>query len=108
MFMMTWEELMDRTSTTSIGYDIWNEEVPETKNYSTSTNGGRHFKPQSNYQTPTNGGRHFKPQPNNPMPINGGRHFKPQDTNLNDPTKIAHIRRGGDTSNPHIWRQIIQ
>ena len=40
-FMMTWEELMDRTSTTTIGYDIWNEEVPETKNYSTSTNGGR-------------------------------------------------------------------
>ena len=31
-FMMTWEELMDRTSTT--GYDIWSEDVPETKNYS--------------------------------------------------------------------------
>ena len=91
-FMMTWEELMDRTSTT--GYDIWSEDVPKTKNYSTSTNGGRHFKPQSNYQTPINGGRHFKPQPNNPMPTNERRHFKPQDTNLNDPTKIAHITRG--------------
>ena len=53
-FMMTWEELVDRTSTT--GYDIWSEDAPETKNYSTSTNGGRHFKPQSNYQAPTNGG----------------------------------------------------
>ena len=30
-FMMTWEELMDRTSTTTTRYDIWNEEVPETK-----------------------------------------------------------------------------
>ena len=50
--------------TSTIGYDIWSEDVPETKNYSTATNGGRHFKPQSNYQTPTNGGRHFKPQPN--------------------------------------------
>ena len=46
-FMMTWEELMDKPSTTT-GYDIWNEEVLETKNYSTSTNGRRHFKPQSN------------------------------------------------------------
>ena len=27
-FMMTWEELMDKTSTTTIGYDIWNE-VPK-------------------------------------------------------------------------------
>ena len=44
-FMMTWEELMDKTSTTTTGYDIWNEELPETKNYSTSTNGERHFKP---------------------------------------------------------------
>ena len=43
-FMMTWEELMDVTSIT--GYDIWSEDVPETKNYLTSTNGGRYFKPQ--------------------------------------------------------------
>ena len=61
-FMMTWEELMDRTSTTTIGYDIWNEEILEPKNNQTLTNGGRHFKPQSSYPTPTNGGRHFKPQ----------------------------------------------
>ena len=27
------------------GYDIWNGELPKTKNYSTSTKGGRHFKP---------------------------------------------------------------
>ena len=38
-FMMTWEELMDGTSTTTIGYDIWNEEVPEPKNYSTAMGG---------------------------------------------------------------------
>jgi len=76
-FMMTWEELMDRISTTTIGYDIWNEEVPETKNYSTSTNRGRQFKPQSNNPTPTNGGRHFKPQVNNQAPTNEGRHFEP-------------------------------
>ena len=37
-FMMTWEELMDRTSTTITGYDIWNE-IPEPENYPTSTNG---------------------------------------------------------------------
>ena len=59
-FMMTWEELMDSTSTTTTRYDIWNEEVLETKNYSTSTNGGRHFKPQSSYLTPINERRHFK------------------------------------------------
>ena len=59
-FMMTWEELMNRTSTTTTRYDIWNEEVLETKNYSTSTNRGRHFKPQSSYLTPINEGRHFK------------------------------------------------
>ena len=46
-FMMTWEELMDRTSTIIIGYDIWNN-VPEQENNQTSINGGRHFKPQKN------------------------------------------------------------
>ena len=58
-FMMTWEKLMGMTST--IGYDIWSEDVPKTKNYPTSINGGRHFEPQSNYPTSTNGIRHFKP-----------------------------------------------
>ena len=43
-FMMTWEELMGMMSTT--GYDIWSEDVIKTINYPTSTNGGRHFKPQ--------------------------------------------------------------
>ena len=43
-FMMTWEELMDRTSTTTTGSDIWNE-ILELENYPTSINGGRHFKP---------------------------------------------------------------
>ena len=71
-FMMTWEELMDRTFATTTRHDIWNEEVTEIKNYSTLTNGGRHFKPQSNSQAPTNGGRHFKPQSNNQISINGG------------------------------------
>ena len=76
-FMMTWEELMDRTSTTTIGCDIQNEEVLETKNYSTSTNGGRHFKPQSNNPILTNGGRHFEPQLNGPTSsTNRVRHFK--------------------------------
>ena len=86
-FMMTWEELMDRTFTTAIGYDIWNE-IPKLENHQISTNEGRHFKPQVNNQTPTNGGRHFKPQNIDP----------------NDLTKIAHIIGGwgGDTSNPRI------
>ena len=52
---------MDRTSTTTTGYDIWNEEIPENKNNQTLTNGGRHFKTQLSYPTPTNEGRHFKP-----------------------------------------------
>ena len=96
-FMMTWEELMDRTSTTTTGYDIWNE-VPEPGDYQAPTNGERHFKPQINNRIPTNGGRHFKLQINNQTPINGERHFKPQDIDLNDPTKIAHITRGrGET-----------
>ena len=53
-FMMTWEELMGMTS--AVGYDIWSEDVTETTNYPTSTNGGRHFKPQVSYQAPTYGG----------------------------------------------------
>ena len=109
---------MDRTSTTTKGYDIWNEEVPKPKNFSTSTNGGRHFKPQINNQTPTNEERHFKPQVNSQTPtnrwrhfkpqfsdptsINGGRHFKPQDTNPNDPTKFAHITRRGGGGGRHF------
>ena len=32
--------------TSTIGYDIWSEEVTEIRNYSISTNGRRHFKPQ--------------------------------------------------------------
>ena len=64
--------------TSTVGYDIWSEEVTKTPNYPTSTNKGKHFKPQSNYQAPTN----------------RKRHFKPQDTNLNDLTKIAHITMG--------------
>ena len=58
-FMMKWEELMGMTST--VGYDIWSEDAIETPNYPISTNGGRHFKPQSSYPASTNGGRHFKP-----------------------------------------------
>ena len=58
-FMMTWKELMGMTSI--VGYDIWSEDVTETTNYPTPTNGGRHFEPQSNNLTPTNGGRHFEP-----------------------------------------------
>ena len=46
-FMMIWEELMDRTSTTTIGYDIWNE-ILELENNQIPTNGGRHFKPPVN------------------------------------------------------------
>ena len=42
-FVMTWDELMDGTSTTTAGYDIWNE-IAKQENSQTSTNGGRHFK----------------------------------------------------------------
>ena len=118
-FMMTLEELKDRTfTTTTTGYDIWNE-VPKQENNQTSINGERHFKPQENNQTPTNEGgrhfkpqensqtstnegRHFKPQENNQTSKNRGRHFKPRDTDPHDSTKIAHIIKGGDTSNPHF------
>ena len=115
-FMMTWEELIDRTSTTATGYDMWNEEVPKPKNYQTPTNRRRHFKPQSSYQIPTNKGRHFKSQENNQTLTNGGRHFepqfsdststnrgrhfKPQDTDPNDPTKIVHITKGETLQTP--------
>ena len=68
-FTMTWEELMDRTSTTTMGYDIWNE-IPEPENHEISTNGGRHFKPQEDNQISTNEGRHFKPQVKNQTPTN--------------------------------------
>ena len=78
-FMMTWEKLMGMTSTA--GYDIWSENVTETLNYPTSTNGGRHFKSQSNYPTSTNGVRHFKPQVSYQAPTYGGVHFEPQSNN---------------------------
>ena len=81
---------MNRTSTTTIGYDIWNEEVPEPRNYSTSTNRGRHFKPQSNNQTPTNGGRQFEPQFSNPTSTNGGRHFKPPHLETDNPVEALN------------------
>ena len=77
--MMTWEELMGMTSTTR--YDIWNKDVLETKNYLTSTNGGRHFEPQSNNQASTYEGKYFEPQANNTTSINWGRHFEPQSNN---------------------------
>ena len=57
-FMMTQEELMGMTSV--VGYDIWSEDVTETTNYPTPTNGGRHFKPQSNHSTSTNEGETIK------------------------------------------------
>ena len=99
--MMTWEELMGMTS--AVGHDIWSEDVTETTNYPTSTNWGRHFKPQASYQTPTYDGRHFEPQSNEPTSTNGGRHFKPQETDLNDPTKIAHItKEGRHFKPPHL------
>ena len=100
-FMMTWEELMDRTSATVTGYDIWNK-VPEQENNQTPRNRGRHFKPQENSQTSTNEGRHFKPQKNNQTLINRGRHFKSQDTDPHDSTKIAHITRGRHFKPPHL------
>ena len=76
-FMMTWEDLMDRASTTITRYEKWNE-TPKPKNNQTSTNKGRHFKPQENNQASTSGVRHFKPQVNSQTLTNGGRHFKPQ------------------------------
>ena len=60
-FMMTWEELMDRTSTTTTGSDLWNE-VPGQENDQTSINKGRHLKPQENSQTSTNGGDTSNPK----------------------------------------------
>ena len=82
-FMMKWKELMDRTSTTTTGYDIWNE-IPELENYQTSTNGGRQFEPQSNLIT-INWGRHFKPQINSQTHTGGGRHFKPPHLETGNP-----------------------
>ena len=115
-FMMTWEEFMGMTST--VGYDIWSEDVIKTLNYPTSTNGGRHFKPQASYQMPIYGGRHFEPQSNNPIPTYGGRHFEPQSNYLTStyrgdisnlkiprPNKNCPHHKGGDISNPYIWRQ---
>lgn len=59
---------MDKTSTTTIiGYDIWNKEVPEPKNYSTSINRGDTLNPKIpilmiEQKLPiSQGGRHFKP-----------------------------------------------
>ena len=43
-FMMTWEELMDRTSTTTTGHDLWNK-ISKPEDNQTPTNRGRHFKP---------------------------------------------------------------
>ena len=88
-FMMTWEELMGMTSI--VGYDIWSEDVTETTNYPTSTNGGRHFNKQPN----TYKWGHFKPQSNNPYLQKGG------DT-LNPNQMAQHPHMEGDTSNLKI------
>ena len=73
-FMMTWEELMGRTFTT--GYDIWSEDVLETKNSLTSINGGRGDTSNPNQITYIHKwGRHFKSQSNNQAPTYRGRHF---------------------------------
>ena len=107
---------MDRTSTTTTGYDIWNE-IPKPENNQTSTNGGRYFKPQVNNQIPTNGGRHFEPQSSYPTPTNGGRHFKPQKDNQIFTNRGRHFKpqgenqtptNGGDTSNPKTPILMIQ
>ena len=74
---------MDRTSTTTTGYDIWNE-IPELENYQTSTNGGRHFEPQSNL-IPINWGRHFKLQINSQTHTGWARHFKPPHLETDNP-----------------------
>ena len=78
-FMMTWEELMDRTSTTTTGYDIWNEELPEPKNYS---NGGDTSNPNQVIQHSQMGG----------------------DT-LNPNQTTQYLQMGGDTSNPNQMAQ---
>ena len=108
--MMTWEKLMGMTST--VGYDIWNEDVTKTPNYPTSTNRTIHFKLQSNYPTSTNlggagglgrgdtlnpkrftkhphGGRHFKPQTSYQAPIYGGENMRLTTMNLDGETKMT-------------------
>ena len=96
-FMMTWEELIDRTSTTTTGYDIRNEEVLEIKNYSTSTNGGRHFKPQSNNPIPTNGGETLQ------TPIKLLITYKRGET-LQIPIKEPNIHKWGKTLQTQRYR----
>ena len=99
-FMMTWEELMGMTST--VGYDIWSEDVTKTLNYPTSTNGGRHFKPQASYQMPIYGGRHFEPQSNYLTSTYRG---DVSNLKIPRPNKNCPHHKGGDISNPYIWRQ---
>ena len=73
--MMTWEELIGITSIA--GYDIWSEDVTETSNYPTFTNGGRHFKPQLNYPTSINRGETSNPKRVTKHPYTGGDTLNP-------------------------------
>jgi len=121
-FMMTWEVLMGMKFVA--GYDIWSEDITEIPNYLTSTYGGRHFKPHQMIQHP-----HIRGDTSNPDQMilhlhMGGETSNPdqmilhphigEDTSnpktLNQMThnKLPTSHEGGDTSNPHIWRQTTQ
>ena len=81
-FMMTWEELMGMTSTA--GYDIWSEDILETKNYPISINGERPFKPQSS----------------NPTSINRGDTSNPKILILVTQQKLPTLERGKTLQSP--------
>ena len=73
-FMMTWEELMDMTSTTTTGYDIWNE-IPE---------------PKRTLQTPRKWPNTYK----------WGKILQTPRHRPNDPTKISLITKGETLQTP--------
>ena len=110
-FMMTWEELMDRTFTTTTGYDIWNE-IPEQENNQTSTNGGdtlnpkriaKHPQMRRDTSNPKRIAKHSQiggetSNPKTLIPVTqlklttsqGGRHFKPPHLEIDNPVEALN------------------
>ena len=110
-FMMTWEQLMDRTFTTTTGYDIWNE-IPEQENNQTSTNGGdtlnpkriaKHPQMRRDTSNPKRIAKHSQiggetSNPKTLIPVTqlklttsqGGRHFKPPHLEIDNPVEALN------------------
>ena len=87
--------------TSTVGYDIWSEDAIETPIKLPSIHKwGETLQTPSKLPNTYIWGETLRNPLSDPTSTYGGRHFKPQDTDLNEPTKIAHIIRGETLQTP--------